>query len=265
MATMGDIKRLVHVNIPFSMLAGRYLEAFIGFRLNPEIGLDAATLDSVPVKEYERVKNKLSDARLKVTLHGPFIDMSPGSPDDEVWAVTKKRFGKVVEIARIFGPEAVVLHAGYDQKRYGFVHERWYERSLKMWRWMAQALGDEGILLCLENVYEEYPRYLLSLFEQLQEKGVKFCFDTGHHTAFGRAPLRDWLDVLGRYIGQLHLHDNSGGIDEHRAIGSGCIEFGLLFEWLGEHFADPPIITLEPHKEEDLLPSLQWLEKHWPW
>ena len=265
MATIGQIKRLVQVNVPFAMLAGQYLETFTSLGLNPEIGLDATTLDRVSVNEYEQVKDKLSAAGLKVTLHGPFIDMSPGSPDNEIWAVTRKRFGKVVEVASIFGPKSVVLHAGYDQKRYGFVYERWFERSLDMWRWMGQALREQGVLLCLENVYEEYPEYLLSLFEQLEEEGVKFCFDTGHHALFGKVPLSEWLEVLGRYIGQLHLHDNSGEIDEHRAIGSGTVEFGLLFEWLGEHFTDPPIITLEPHKEEDLMPSLQWLEKHWPW
>jgi len=27
----------------------------------------------------------------------------------------------------------------------------------------------------------------------------------------------------------------------------------------------PPIITLEPHQEEDLGPSLEYLARIWPW
>ena len=259
------IKRAIQVNVPFSLLHSRYLRAFIDYGLNPEIGLDSQTLDTTDKETYCEVSKALVDSGLHVTLHGPFIDMSPGSPDDEVWALTRRRFGHVVEIARIFRPRAVVFHAGYDQKRYGFVRDKWFERSIKMWRWLAQSLGEDGILLCLENVYEQYPQYLLPIFEHLDEEGVKFCFDTGHHSAFGKAPMEAWLDILGDYVGHLHLHDNNGGVDEHGAIGKGSIRFDVLFDWLGRHFQAPPLITLEPHREEDLLPSLKWLEKNWPW
>ncbi len=265
MPNIEQIKAMVHVNIPYSMLNRGYLKAFIDNKLNPEIGLDAATLDSTSAEEYQRVKKAFVEAGLSTTLHGPFIDMSPGSPDPEVWGLTKRRFEQVVEAARIFEPRAVVFHAGYDHKRYGFVHEVWFEQSLKTWQWLSHAFAQEGILLCLENVYEEYPEYLLPLFEELKEKGVRFCFDTGHQAAFSQAPLQRWLVVLGQYMGHLHLHDNAGQSDDHGAIGSGSIEFRLLFDWLAEHFDMPPVITLEPHKEKDLLPSLKWLETNWPW
>jgi hypothetical protein len=39
----------------------------------------------------------------------------------------------------------------------------------------------------------------------------------------------------------------------------------LLFEYLKGRKADPPIVTIEPHREEDLWPSLEYLEKFWPW
>jgi len=260
-----EVKRFVQVNVPFSLLHKRYLQGFIKNGLNPEIGLDSQTLDNTEMEANQQVHRTLAQSGLHVTLHGPFIDMSPGSPDDEVWAITRRRFGQVMNIARIFEPKAVVFHTGYDQKRYGFVRDKWVERSIKMWRWLAQGFREQGILLCLENVFEQYPRYLLPVFEHLDQEGVKFCFDIGHHSAFGKAPMEDWLDSLGKYVGQLHLHDNNGMADEHGAIGKGSIRFDLLFDWLGQHFPDPPLITLEPHREEDLLPSLEWLGKNWPW
>jgi hypothetical protein len=38
-----------------------------------------------------------------------------------------------------------------------------------------------------------------------------------------------------------------------------------LFNKLKTMRKKPPIITLEPHEEEHLWPSLEYLEKIWPW
>lgn len=265
MRRIETIKRVIYVNIPFAMLSQDYLSAFVSHGLNAEIGLDAQTLQESDTGQFRAVKRIFSDAGLRVTLHGPFIDMSPGSPDPEVRALTIKRFEHVIRIADIFEPVSIVLHAGYEEKRYGFVKEAWFENSLATWQWVATAVSAKDIVVCLENVYEEYPSYLLPLFEELGASGIKFCLDTGHQAAFSKAPLEEWLSVLGKFVGQLHLHDNNGKVDEHRAIGSGIIDFGLLFRWLRDHFTQPPIITLEPHREEDLWPSLKWLDDNWPW
>jgi len=259
------IKRLIYVNIPFQMLSQDYISAFVSQGLNAEIGLDAQTLEGTDMGRFRAVKKIFSDAGLRVTLHGPFIDMSPGSPDPEVRALTMKRFEAVIRIAEIFEPASIVLHAGYEQKRYGFVREVWFKNSLATWQWVAKAVSEKNTMVCLENVYEEHPSYLLPLLQELGASGIKFCLDTGHQAAFSQAPLGEWLSVLGEFVGQLHLHDNNGKADEHRAIGSGTIDFGLLFGWLRDHFTEPPIITLEPHREEDLWPSLKWLEDNWPW
>ncbi|HDM09750.1 MAG TPA: sugar phosphate isomerase/epimerase [Desulfobacteraceae bacterium] len=265
MADIEHIKRLVYVSIPFAMLSQDYLSAFVSHGLNAEIGLDAQTLQGTDMERFRVVKRIFSDAGLRVTLHGPFIDMSPGSPDPEVRALTMKRFEDVIRIAEIFEPTSIVLHAGYEQKRYGFVKEVWFENSLATWQWVAGAVSGQDTMVCLENVFEEHPSYLLPLFEELGASGIKFCLDIGHQAAFSQARLEEWLSILGRFVGQLHLHDNNGKADQHKAIGSGTIDFNFVFKWLRDHFTEPPIITLEPHREEDLLPSLKWLEDNWPW
>jgi hypothetical protein len=74
--------------------------------------------------------------------------------------------------------------------------------------------------------------------------------------AFSLEDLSTWLQGLGEHIGQLHLHDNLGNQDDHLALGKGQIDFRLLFNYLRERKSDPPVITIEPHREEDLWPSL---------
>jgi len=71
-----------------------------------------------------------------------------------------------------------------------------------------------------------------TLFERLQNQGVRFCFDIGHQHAFSRSTLEDWLRALGSYLGQLHLHDNHGTADEHLPVGEGNFPFGDLFQFI---------------------------------
>jgi sugar phosphate isomerase/epimerase len=129
---------------------------------------------------------------------------------------------------------------------------------------MAERVSAEGGRLMLENVYEHHPEALRDLFEQLRGKGVGFCLDVGHQKAFSRASLAKWLQELGPFLGQLHLHDNNGQGDEHIAMGRGTVDFPYLFQWLAARRDSPPVVTLEPHEEKELWLSLDYLDRFWP-
>ena len=262
---MKQILGKIFVNIPFSMLSQSYLSRFIAMGMNPEIGIDAGALDQYPVKEYHRVARELIEEGLKVNLHAPFMDLAPGSPDPSILALTRKRFERMVELAAVFEAKGVVFHAGYDRRRYGFMKKSWIQNAIETWSPLAKAFRKTGTSLVLENVYEDSPADLLDLFKALENEEVGFCLDTGHQTAFSRASLDLWVQVLGPYLGQLHLHDNRGEEDEHLALGQGIIDFKSLFGALKTSIRRPLALTLEPHKENDLMPSIDYLERNWPW
>ena len=260
-----NIREQVQVNIPFVMLWDRYADRFLQAGINPEVGIDAAAMDRFSRTDFAAMARRFRQHGLTVTVHGPFFDMCPGSLDPQMRAATLRRFEQLLELVPVFEPKTVVLHAGYDWKRYGYVRDAWLENSLKTWRWMAGRLHSLGSRLMLENVYESGPEEILELFEQLAEQGVGLCLDTGHLTAFGKATVTEWIDAMAGYLGQLHLHDNLGDQDQHLALGQGGIDFTALFKRLVSHCPTPPVVTLEPHQEEDLEPSLRYLEKIWPW
>jgi sugar phosphate isomerase/epimerase len=262
---MARLIRKIQVNIPFTMLYESYLDRFITHKLNPEIGLDAAALDRFSLSDFSDIAAKLHEHGFTITLHAPFMDLSPGSPDPAVWAVTRNRFERILQLVPFFKPKTVVSHAGYDERRYWHMRDIWIEKSLEMWSWLGERMRDEGALLMLENVYEHSPDDIRILFENLGDRGVGFCLDTGHQAVFSRVPLEKWVELLGPYLGQLHLHDNSGKQDEHLALGRGKTDFRILFKQLVAIRKEPPTITLEPHREADLWPSLEYLEKVWPW
>ena len=265
METVATIIPKVQVNIPFTMLYEEYLEPFIEYGLNPEIGFDAAALDRFSLTDISKIARKLDDNSRTVTLHGPFIDLNAGSPDPAVRRVTRRRLEQLLALVPLFKPVSVVCHAGYDPKRYSYFKEFWAENSTKLWSWFADQVAGHGARLMLENVYENGPEDIQFLFERLKKKRVGFCLDTGHSSAFGQSDIENWLKTLGPYLGQLHLHDNHGNEDEHLAIGSGIIDFAKVFKHFKNSKDIPPIITLEPHEEEALWPSLENLAKVWPW
>ncbi len=259
------IKREVQVNIPYRMLVEGYLNRFISEGINPEIGFDGVALDEYSIEDFKYTSNMLHENSLKITLHGPFVDLSPGSPDPEIRAVVKRRFRQLLEAVSVFRPLSVVFHTGWDDKRYRYIKDTYLSESKKMWKWMSGEIRQRGSVLVLENVFEKRPEEIMDIYVPLKEYGVRLCFDTGHMMAFGNKDLSGWLRVIGDDIFQLHLHDNMGEADDHFGIGMGKIDFELLFDFLKSKKGIKPIITLEPHREEDLLPALEYLEKVWPW
>lgn len=252
----------VQVNIPFRMLTESYLDLFSANRINPEIGMDADALENFEQSDFEKIAISLSRYQPRITLHGPFIDLSAGSKDPRIREVTRLRLNQFLGLIPIFQPSTVVCHAGYDIKRYAFFKEEWLQNSLDMWSWFAGRLSEQGSRLMLENVYEKDPLDLLELLSGLKHQKVGLCLDTGHLWSFGQSTPAVWLDTLGEFIGQFHLHDNDGTFDQHLGMGSGNIDFEPVWQFVKSRKSDPLVFTLEPHEKEDLLVSLAYLEPY---
>jgi len=259
-----DIKAQVHVNAPFGMLWEQYLPLFLEQRLNPEIGLDAASLDRFSRRDFVQVADRLHRAGLNVTLHAPFQDLLPGALDARIAAATRARLQDAFDLVEIFQPRSIVCHIGYEDRHYHGVEELWLAQSLATWEPLAELAARSGTMLALENVYETRPELIRELFTRFQAPTIRLCLDVGHLQAFGGGNFPAWLHEVGHLVGQLHLHDNNGHQDEHLALGQGVIPFPLIMSFLAQQ-ESVPVITLEPHHEGSLLPSLQFLAAAWPW
>jgi sugar phosphate isomerase/epimerase len=64
------------------------------------------------------------------------------------------------------------------------------------------------------------------------------------------------MDGLGDRIGQIHVHDNNGLLDEHLPVGEGNFPFQIFFSMIRERDVKP-IITLESHTEQNLWKMLE--------
>ncbi|MCX5892436.1 MAG: sugar phosphate isomerase/epimerase [Deltaproteobacteria bacterium] len=262
--TAAALKSQVQVNIPFPYLERGYLEKFLELGLNPEIGLDAYSLDHYPPAAFRRAARAFQAAGRRITLHAPFQDLLPGALDDAILAASRRRLRQAFRYLPVFRPASVVCHLGYAARFYGGDTPKWLDRAVATWKELAARAAACGVTVMLENVYETGPELHLEIVRRVDAPNLKVCLDVGHLFAFGGGDLSRWLETLAPVIGQLHLHDNHGAADEHLALGAGTIPWQEILQFFAERRRQP-LITLEPHQEDSLQPSLDFLAQIWPW
>lgn len=254
------ILRRCFVNAPWPDLKGELLELFLEHRLQPEIGLEGTCLYDEDISEFRKIHRLLDQRGLACTLHAPFMDLAPGSLDPHILEKSRDKLRRAVELAAIFRPRSIVCHLQYEDNKHGYFFDRWLARSLATWRELGRKAAELGTAIMLENTYETTPRVHRTVLDSLATPAVGFCLDVGHLGAFAKAPWQDWLPEMLPWLGQLHLHDNTGGTDLHLAPGQGTFDFAGLMGFLREHDRHP-IITLEPHSREDLWQALAYFQR----
>lgn len=254
-----QILKTVHINMPWRYIP-RYLPIVLEMGLNIEIAFEAEHLDNGFFRDFEVVSEKLQGAGCRVSLHGPFWDLCPGSSDTMIRQVSRLRISQFFDLIPVFWPLTVVCHTGYDPRHHGRDFRPWLERALRVWETFVVRAEQLKVPFLLENVWEPDPSLHRQLFDYFRSPYCGLCLDVGHQHAFSDVPLSLWLEVLLPELQELHLHDNDGSRDEHLPIGQGSINFLLLFDTL-RRWGKKPLITLEPHKEEHLVETLQGLAR----
>ncbi|RLA86296.1 MAG: sugar phosphate isomerase/epimerase [Deltaproteobacteria bacterium] len=246
-----------HFTIPYRMLRRR-LKEVIEAGLSPEIYFDAQTLDDLDLKEVKEITEELSRHGLTHSLHGPYMDLAPGSPDPKIRGVSRERMEQMLEVAVHLDPVILVFHPGYDPWRYAEAEDLWLRESLGTWKAILRRASKDGLKIAIENVFERGPETIKGLLEGMDSPQVGFCFDTGHWLLFSRRGLDAWLGELGRWLFTLHIHDNHGEKDEHLPPGDGTFDFEALFSILPRREL---LFTLEVHQEEKVLEGMRRMKK----
>jgi sugar phosphate isomerase/epimerase len=251
---------VIHVNVPYSMLLQR-IDFAIENRIHPEIYFSAEDLDACQEKDVKHLSKNLQRNQLEITLHGPFMDLSPGGVDQRIKEVTFDRFVKTIELAKFFKPKTIVFHPGYEKWKFDGDVKLWLESSLQTWKPLVKEAEELGLTLVIENTFEESPDPIKSLLMEINSPNFRFCFDTGHHHVFSKTPLPIWMEALGGFLSEVHLHDNHQEMDEHLPMGEGGFDFNQFFTLLSQHELKP-IYTIEPHQEDHLWRGLEAIKKY---
>ncbi|HDH02379.1 MAG TPA: sugar phosphate isomerase/epimerase [Nitrospirae bacterium] len=194
-----------------------------------------------------------------LTVHGPFMDLSPGAVDPLIRKVTMERFSRTLNISGLLRARNVVFHSGYEKWKYEHRTDLWLESSLRTWEPVLVQAEAQGLTISIENIFEEEPENLRMLAEAVNSRNFGLCFDAGHFNLFSTISLKQWLSIVSPYLLELHLHDNDGTRDSHMPPGKGVFDFKALFDDLEVLEVDNLIATVETHSIDDVKESIRFL------
>ena len=191
--------KVIHVNVPYRMLLQR-IDFALANRIHPEIYFSADDLDACDEKRCRFLAGALQEKDLEITFHGPFMDLSPGGVDRRIKEVTRDRFLKTIELARFFKPKTIVFHPGTRNGNLTGMSNSGLKAASRPGGPWSKRPKRWGLILAIENVFEETPDPLLTLLKEIDSPPFRFCFDTGHHNVFSKVPLPIWIETLGKYL-----------------------------------------------------------------
>lgn len=199
----------------------------------------------------EEVRKKLQRQRHPI-LHAPFNELFPCSIDPKARILAAERYMQAIRLAKRYGAEKVVIHAGYNPRLY---YPIWYtEQSVIFWKEFMKQVP-EGITICLENVFEEEIAMFLDILKQVDDSRLKICLDIGHVNAYSEIPATQWIKECAPYISHFHMHNNGGTVDSHDNLQRGSMDMRELLMQI-EQFCPDATMTIET---TDAKSSLEWL------
>ncbi len=209
-----------------------------------EPNLDQSELDEL----VQRYKARFAQFPGTKSMHGPFLDLKPGSPDPWIRAASQRRYRKALQIAAELSVDFIVFHSQINpQLTEPFLADLNNRQSREAWLEILGETGDFRGTIVIENVFEPKPDMLKALVETIALPNVKINLDLGH-AKLGMAPLADWIRELKDHIAYIHLHSNDGIHDLHHRAPSA--EIASLCQLL-DHYGLDPVIAME-YPVEDL-------------
>lgn len=249
----------VHVHVPYDSFR-RYEPFLREHGLSVELYFGSNTVDEIRESDLRDIAAAM-DWEHTLSIHGPFMDLSPGAVDPRIAAASLERYLQIMEFSEILEPEVVVFHSGYEKWKYAGNVGLWLKPSLTTWRAVMERAERTGVKVAIENIVDAVPDHLRLLASEVGHPLFGLCLDVGHREIFSEMPVTDWVEGMHPYIFELHLHDNAGSADDHDPIGEGIIDFGSLFAKVGE-LGIEPVYTLEAHSAEDALASIAALNAY---
>lgn len=214
--------------------------------LNIGVEIQDFTEPNLSNEEINRIvsgyKEKFKDFKNIKSIHGPFLDLKPASPDKLIREVSFNRYLDTIKIGRELKVDYIIFHSQINTY---LNHPS--QRSLnniqtkEFWENILSEIPDYKGIIVLENIFEEEPYMLKELIETINLPNVKINLDIGH-AKLGKVSLEEWIKKLKDYISYIHIHSNDGIYDNHEMPTKD--EVYNLYKLLNKYNINP-ILSLE--------------------
>jgi len=210
---------------------------------------------------YHEIEDGILDShQIKLTVHSPLSDINLASHNQSIRNSSIEEVKKSMDRAVAWNADLVVVHPGSMPIMGRKIEEKILKYNLESLTECSRYARDIGIYMCVENMpviesllYQD----LNELNSLVEEIDAYMTLDVGHAHNSG-FPSSDMFDYP--LIKHVHLSDNDGTFDQHNALGTGSIDFDLLFKSIDESRYDG-VLMVEVKDPQDVARSLDFIEK----
>ena len=239
------LKNKLFVQVTYKDLLEKLWLIFL-FRVNCEVYINPAKINSYNVSEIEHAARLLDRRGVLRRVHAPVCD-----PNKEGFDKYKEVYYKTSQFCRHLGADTIIMHTeGY-----------WPGEHMHVWSEIANLAEKDSITVLLENHQERSAKPIIKIITTIDSENLKACFDIGHFTVFGEKDavlfLNDYPEGL---IREIHLSDNMGDEDSHLPLGKGRINFFNFFKAIDSASLDP-YYTLEAKDLSGVIAGIRYLKK----
>jgi sugar phosphate isomerase/epimerase len=196
----------------------------------------------------------------KLALHGPFMDMAPGSPDRRINQLCLERYHQAITIAAELDIHLVIFHANFIAAIHNLEYrDGWHNRNVAFWTTVAQWAEEYDLTVAVENMWEFDPDIIGDLLKEIAHPNLRACLDIGHAYLFGEVPFEEWLTTLNSLIVHTHMNNNDGKIDIHMGFDHGVLNYRQVLPQI-RALPVPPSMTLEMDEIDFMRASLHYME-----
>lgn len=177
------------------------------------------------IKGYQKL---LAPFKGTLSLHAPF-QVSVGSMDRQEQNMALNRLSKALLLGSEIGCTTMVVHSCFNPNvNYPTYLGSWVDNAIWFWERFLPLCVRKNMVVAVENIHDRTPNAMLQVLKNFKSPFLRACLDTGHANIFSRLPVEEWIELLGKYLTHLHVHDNHGFEDEHLPVGRGDIDFSWL-------------------------------------
>ena len=235
------------------------LDDYLDLNVNCEIYINSEFLDNYKLQEIEKINNAFKERNILKRIHGPFMDICPGSSDKRVRDLSQERILSAIKLSSLLGCNDIVLHSHYDPVYHRRHFNEWFNFSKTVWANVSAEAQKSNVTVYIENSEDDTPEPIIAILKEYPL--FKACFDFAHFSVFGAS---NWRDILRRYpkafIGEVHLSDNDTKEDLHLVLGQGSLEIEPFLAEI-DTYKEKPVVTIEPHSNEDLLMDIKYMKR----
>jgi sugar phosphate isomerase/epimerase len=196
---------------------------------------------------------------IKISVHSPLSDVNIASYNESMRNSSISQIKNSIDIASTLEPGLVVVHPGQIPILGKKFEEKILKHSFESLKECSKYAKENDVMLCIENM-PDIDGLLLKdindLHNLVEEIDSYITLDVGHAHNMN-------FDVSEMFksprIRHVHLSDNDGSFDKHNAIGSGDINFELLFKELNNMDYDG-IVVVEVKDPKSVAQSLDFIQ-----